>query len=298
VPQVDATVRWLSLNAEPVHAASGEVRGVVVSFFNITAAKHARERILQLNAELEQRVLERTAELEFANKELVAFSYSVAHDLRAPLRSVNSFSQLILENFGEKLPEEGRLYLQKIHSGATRMGTLIDDLLNFSQLSHQALNKQAIDTDLLVHTTLDELGSPWKNRCIDLRIARLQPCQGDEALVKQVWTNLLSNALKYTSKRDRAEIDIGCQDDQGEQVFSVRDNGAGFDMADAGKLFGTFQRLHSAKEFEGHGIGLATVQRIVHRHGGRIWAEAAVDHGASFYFTLNGTTNTGGKRPQ
>jgi light-regulated signal transduction histidine kinase (bacteriophytochrome) len=253
---------------------------------DITERKRVEEQIRQLNAELEERVVKRTAELEAANKELEAFSYSVSHDLRSPLRTVDGFSQAVLEDYGTKLPEEGRRYLQTIRQGAQRMGTLIDDLLTFSRLSRLPLHKQTVDTAKLVRDSLDELDSERQGRKIDMCISELPRCHGDPALLKQVWMNLLSNALKYTRKRATAVVEAGCHSDNGEDIYFVRDNGTGFDMQYVDKLFGVFQRLHRADEFEGTGVGLAIVQRVVHRHGGRIWVEAAVDRGATFYFTL------------
>jgi signal transduction histidine kinase len=245
--------------------------------------------VQRLNAELEQRVVDRTAQLEAANKELEAFSYSVSHDLRAPLRAVDGFSQALLEDFGSQLPEEGQRQVRTIREGAQRMGALIDDLLAFARLGRQALVKPVVvDMDRLVRETLEDLLPERQGRQVEIRAAALPPSNGDNALLKQVWANLLSNALKYTRKRDRAVVEIGSVLADGETVYFVRDNGAGFDMRYAHKLFGVFQRLHRAEDFEGSGVGLAIVQRIVKRHGGRAWAEAAVDRGATFHFTIPG----------
>jgi light-regulated signal transduction histidine kinase (bacteriophytochrome) len=237
-------------------------------------------------------VVERTAQLEAANKELEAFSYSVSHDLRAPLRAVDGFSLAVLEDFGPLLPPECQSQLQVIRDGAQRMGELIDDLLKFSRLSRQPLGKQTVNTEKLVRSTLADLTGQCRGRQIKSRVGELPPCEADPALLKQVWVNLLSNALKYTSKREISEVEVGCLKQHGEEIYFVRDNGTGFDMLYANKLFRVFQRLHRAEDYEGTGVGLAIVQRIVSRHGGRIWAEAAPDRGATFYFTLKGETET------
>jgi len=257
---------------------------------DITARRQAEEALKQLNASLEQRVIERTAQLEAANTELEAFSYSVSHDLRTPLRAMDGFSQAVLEDYGTQLPEEGRRFLHTIRGGAQRMGALIDDLLTFSQLSRLPLDKQAVDSAALVQDALQDLSAQQAGRQIEMRLGGLPPCQGDRALLKQVWLNLLSNALKYSRDRKPALIEVGWirNKENDEGTYFVRDNGTGFDMRYAKKLFGVFQRLHRAEDFEGTGVGLAIVQRIVHRHGGSVWAEAEVDRGATFYFTLEG----------
>jgi PAS domain S-box-containing protein len=280
----------VSVTVSAIRNSAGRIVGASKVARDITERKLAEEEIHRLNTELELRVIERTAQLEAANKELEAFSYSVSHDLRAPLRAVDGFSQAVLEDYGPHLPEEGRRYLKTIREGAQKMGMLIDDLLTFSRLSRGPLRKQEVDVGALVGSVLEDLSSQREERRIDLRITEMPACAGDPALLRQVWFNLLSNALKYTRKRDVAVVEIGCERKPEGDVYFVRDNGTGFDMRYAGKLFGVFQRLHRAEEYEGTGVGLAIVQRVIHRHGGRVWADAAVDRGATFYFTLEGGT--------
>jgi PAS domain S-box-containing protein len=264
--------------------------GLVMQWFgtntDVEAMKQAEEKIHQLNTELEQRVAERTADLEAANEELEAFSYSVSHDLRAPLRAVNGFAGLVIEEFGPQLPADAQRYLDRIRNGSKQMGLLIDDLLAFSRLSRQPLKRHTVNMAKLVQNVLDDLAPQREGRRIEIQNATLPDCWGDPALLKQVWINLISNAIKYTRGREPAVIEIGSISDNGEDVYSVRDNGTGFNMQYAHKLFGVFQRLHRADEFEGTGVGLAIVQRIVRRHGGRVWAEAEEGRGAIFRFTL------------
>ena len=248
--------------------------------------KSSLKEVNELKADLEARVARRTAELEAANNELEAFSYSVSHDLRAPLRAINGFAGMVLEDYGSQLPPEGRDYLERMRQGGLRMGELIDDLLAFARLSRLPLTRQAVDAGQLVRDALTELAVVAAGRRVETKIGELPECFGDRALLKQVWVNLLSNALKYSRDRKPAVVEIGCEQKDGQRAYFVRDNGVGFDMQYAGKLFGVFQRLHRADEFEGTGVGLAIVQRIIHRHGGRVWAEAEPDRGATFYFTL------------
>jgi signal transduction histidine kinase len=238
--------------------------------------------------ELEQRVIERTAQLEAANKELEAFSYSISHDLRAPLRAIHGFSRILLEEHAPHLAPEAQHYLRSVRDNAQHMGQLIDDLLTFARLSRQPLKRQRVECADLVRQVLEELGGEYAGRRVDIAIGDLPLCQADPALLKQVLVNLCTNALKFTRHREVAVIEIGCREAGGECVYFVKDNGVGFDMQYVGKLFGVFQRLHRANEFDGTGVGLAIVQRIISRHGGRVWAEAAVNQGATFYFTLGG----------
>lgn len=224
--------------------------------------------------------------IESANKELEAFSYSVSHDLRAPLRAISGFSQAVMEDYAPRLDDEGKRYLGLIQENAHRMGRLIDDLLTFSRLGRQQMSESEIDMEALAKSVFDELRAQEPDRKIKFTIRSAPPVFGDAPMIRQVLANLLSNAVKFTRTREKASIEFGYFPELGEGAYYVKDNGVGFDMQYVGKLFGVFQRLHSISEFEGTGVGLALVNRIVARHGGRAWAEGKVNQGATLYFTL------------
>ncbi len=239
----------------------------------------------------EEAVKKTNRQLEAANKELEAFSYSVSHDLRAPLRSIDGFSRILIEEHAQSLAPDAARYLGIVRRNSQRMGRLIDDLLAFARLSRQEIKRQTVKPAELVRRCRDEMHAEMEGRRVDIQIGELPECQADPALLKQVWMNLFSNALKYTGKAEAAVIQAGAMQQDGECVYFLKDNGVGFSMQHVDKLFGVFQRLHRAEDYEGTGVGLAIVQRVIHRHGGRVWAEAAVNQGATFYFTL-GTEGT------
>ncbi len=257
--------------------------GVLETNNDVTERKHREEQIRSLNQEL----LRRSMELEATNKELEAFAYSVSHDLRAPLRHIAGYAEMLQKNASPVLSDKGQRYMTVILESAKKMGNLIDDLLAFSRMGRSEARKTMVSLDQLVKEILNELQPEMNSRDIVWKIEALPDCYGDRAMLRLVLVNLISNAIKFTRQRSRAEIEIGCAGREADEVVVfVKDNGTGFDMKYTPKLFGVFQRLHHANEFEGTGIGLATVQRIIHRHGGKVRAEGAVDQGATFYFSL------------
>ncbi|MBE0556974.1 MAG: PAS domain-containing protein [Proteobacteria bacterium] len=282
------------VSTTPLNDENGEIIGSVHVARNITTRKRMEEELRQ-----------KSNHLEAANKELEAFTYSVTHDLRAPLRAIEGFSRMLIRNAGEKLDEDSRRRLGMISDNVRKMGQLIDDLLAFSRLGRAAVSPSHLDMGELAGEVWDELRGINPDRCLELGRGPLPAAFGDRALIRQVLANLLSNAVKFTRNRDAAVIEIGGSRNGSEVRYYVKDNGTGFDMRFYDKLFTVFQRLHSEEEFEGTGVGLAIVQRIIHRHGGRVWAEGEVDRGASFFFSLpaadstadgNGSENAPGNR--
>ena len=276
----------ISATISPVKDSSGAIVGVAKIARDITQRKTSEVEILKLNDELEEKVKLRTAQLEAANKELETFSYSVSHDLRAPLRHISGFSQLLVEEFGANLAPGARHYLDRIQAGTQNMGVLVDELLHLARVGRHALNRRTTNLKELVAEVITLLLPESEGRQVEWAVSDLSTAQCDPVLVRQIFQNLLSNALKFTRPRAQAVIEVSCREEGGQPVFMVRDNGIGFNMKYVDKLFGVFQRLHRAEDFEGTGIGLATVQRIVHKHGGQVWAEGELDKGAAFYFTL------------
>ncbi|RAW01186.1 sensor histidine kinase [Pseudochryseolinea flava] len=274
VVRKDGTVFPVILSDSTVHDANGEFIKTRSVMLDYTERKIAEDKVRQLNHELE------------------AFTYSVSHDLRAPLRSIDGYARILSEDYGEKLDEEGKRVLGIVVRNAHKMGKLIDDLLDFSRVGRKEINRSFYSPDVLIRSVYDELKESEKDRDVELKLGKMEPSYSDPSLMRQVWINLISNALKYSKKKRKTLVEITSHIQGKEIAYCIRDNGTGFDMQYAHKLFSVFQRLHNTQEFEGTGVGLAIVQRIVARHGGRVWAEGTIDEGASFYFTLPTEHNT------
>ncbi|MFA6970999.1 MAG: ATP-binding protein [Gallionella sp.] len=280
----DGEVHWISHRCRPVFDLRGNWLGIRVGNRDITARRTAEDKIIELNRDLERRVIERTEQLEAANQEMEAFSYSVSHDLRTPLRAIDGFSRILLDDYTNKLDDEGRRLLNVVRDNTSRMGQLIDDILKFSRTGRLELTFSEIDMERLAREVAEELKPADDN--LQLEIEPVPKAWGDRAMMRQVFINLLSNAIKFCQSSDVVRIKVGGSIEGDEVIYYVKDNGAGFDMQYVNKLFGVFQRLHSMTEFEGTGIGLAIVKRIITRHGGRVWAEGKVGEGATIYFAL------------
>jgi PAS domain S-box-containing protein len=274
-------IRWQRWSDQVILNSEGRIVELQATGYDITERKMAEQTIADLNVMLTQRA----AELEAANRELEAFAYSVSHDLRAPIRAIDSFTRILQDQYGATLPTQAQHYLTRVTANSARMGALIDDLLRLSRLGRQALRRTTVQPDLIVQRVLADLIGKADDSTPHIEIESLPTCYADASMLEIVYVNLIGNAVKYSRGREKPQIVIGAQQAAGEVVYFVRDNGVGFDMAYVDKLFGVFQRLHGA-EFEGTGVGLATVHRIITRHGGRVWAEGAPGAGAVFFFTL------------
>ncbi|MBI2295081.1 MAG: PAS domain S-box protein [Betaproteobacteria bacterium] len=282
--------RWYLNKKVPLPGPEGHIAGVIGINVDVTEIRKSAEMVRQLNAELEQRVIERTRQLEMTNKELESFAYAVSHDLRAPLRSIDGFSQALLEDYGARFDATGKDYLRRVRDATQRMAQLIDDLLALSRVARAELRRRKVDLSRMVKEIAQELARQGRDRDVALTVAPGLTASADPNLLRIALQNLLDNAWKFTARRRTAKVEVGVTEHRGRRAFFVRDNGVGFDMAYYDRLFGAFQRLHNEAEFPGTGVGLATVQRIMRRHGGEAWAESAVDRGSTFYFTLESAT--------
>lgn len=276
----DYSIRVDDTAKDEIGTLSKEFNGLLEKIEKITKSLN------EANLDLEKRVQQRTAELESANKELESFSYTVSHDLKAPLRAINGFTDILIKKYAANIDDKGKEIANTIVANAKKMGQLIEDLLQFSRIGRKEMEVEQFSMDEIVDQVIKDVQSYYEGRNVEIKKMPLPAAKGDKALLVQVWTNLISNAFKYTKHKEKAEITIGAETKQDEIIYSIRDNGAGFDMKYADKLFKVFQRLHGSEEFEGTGVGLAIVARIVARHGGKVWAEAKVDEGATFYFSL------------
>jgi len=285
-PRPDGGTDWLRWEVRPWRRVDDTIGGIIIFSELVTARKEAEEKLCKLNADLEERVRQRTTALETSNHELEAFAHSVSHDLRAPLRGIDGWSLALLEDYGKSLDEQAHKYLDRVRSEAQRMGRLIDDLLHLSRVSRTEMVIEQVGLTALAETIVGRLKESHPDRALEFAIAPQLACRGDTRLLEVALTNLLANAVKFTAPRSPARIEFGEEFQDGKRSFFVRDNGVGFDMTYARMLFAPFQRLHKTSEFPGTGIGLATVQRVIHRHGGEIWANSQVGAGATFYFTL------------
>jgi signal transduction histidine kinase len=277
---------WVEVSATPLRNKNGVACGGVAAFRDITQRRMDEQKIRSLNEELEEKVVQRTAQLEIANHELEAFTYSVSHDLRAPLRHIGGFSRILMEDFGPALDPEARHHVQRIEDGVHRMGLLVDELLNLARVGRHEIKRQTTELNAIIEDVVSLLQPETAGRVITWKISKIPPVKCDPILIKQVFQNLLANALKFTRPRECAEIEISAREQDGTLFIFVRDNGVGFNQKYGDKLFGVFQRLHRPEDFEGSGIGLATVKRIVQKHGGRVWAESEIGQGATFYFSI------------
>jgi PAS domain S-box-containing protein len=289
----DGRLRWVEARGRLMRDPAGRPAGLAGVCLDVTRRKEDEEEIHRLNEGLEHKVEERTARLREANRELESFSYSVSHDLRAPIRHISGFAEMLQKNAAGKLDPAGERYLRIITEAARQAGMLVDELLAFSRMGRAELRQTRVDMRQMVEGVCRELEPETEGRLVRWNVAPLPEVRGDPSMLRLVWRNLLTNAVKYTRPRPKAIIDVDAAERDGEVVFRVRDNGVGFDMRYADKLFGVFQRLHAVEEFEGTGIGLANVRRLVSRHGGRTWAEGAVGQGATFYFSLPAGTKEG-----